>query len=268
MDTTTLTLQPPSAIQNRLQGQVAIITGAAGYIGLETTRRFLQEGAQVALIDLDDKKLSRAKTALADIPNAEANTLYIRADVTSEPETQAFVDQTVSHFGRLDSAFLSAGLSYARTSILETDVDLYDKILAVNCRSAFLGVKHCGRAMKSLGHGGSIILASSASGLRASRGMTAYSMAKFALRGLALTAANELGPFGIRLNTIHPSGVNSPMFEMSWPEEERNAMLLNVPLRRWAQPDDIAAVIAFLASNDAQYLTGGAYKVDGGSVYN
>ncbi|KAL1887678.1 hypothetical protein Sste5346_010073 [Sporothrix stenoceras] len=122
--------------------------------------------------------------------------------------------------------------------------------------------------MKDLGSGGSIVLASSASGLRASRGMTAYSMAKFALRGLCLTAANELGPYGIRINTIHPSGVDSPMFEMSWPEEERNAMLLNVPLRRWAQPNDIAAVIAFLASNDAQYLTGGSYKVDGGSVYN
>ncbi|CAK7237723.1 hypothetical protein SBRCBS47491_010101 [Sporothrix bragantina] len=268
MDSTTITLRPPSAIANRLAGQVALITGAAGFIGLETTRRFLQEGARVVLIDLDEEKLARAKTALADISNVEENTLFVRADVTSEPETQAFVDQAVSHFGRLDSVFLSAGLSYSRTSILETDVDLYDKVMAVNCRSAFLGVKHCGRAMKSLGNGGSIILASSASGLRASRGMTAYSMAKFALRGIALTAANELGPYGIRLNTIHPSGVDSPMFESSWPEEERNAMLQNVPLRRWAQPNDIAAVITFLASNDAQYLTGGAYKVDGGSVYN
>lgn len=135
MDATTLNIQPPSAIQNRLSGHVAIVTGAAGYIGLETTRRFLQEGARVSLVDLDDEKLVRAKVALADIPNVDDNTIFISADVTSEPATKDFVDKTVAHFGRLDSVFLSAGRSYTRTSILDTDVDLYDDVLAVNCRS-------------------------------------------------------------------------------------------------------------------------------------
>lgn len=120
--------------------------------------------------------------------------------------------------------------------------------------------------MKELGQPGSIVLASSAAGLRATVGLTSYSMAKFALRGLCHTAAAELGPYGIRVNTIHPSGVETPMFTQTWPEETRAAMLAKVPLARWAQPGDVAAVVAFLASSDAQYLTGGAYKVDGGSV--
>lgn len=132
--------------------------------------------------------------------------------------------------------------------------------------SAFLGVKHCALAMRALGNPGSIVLASSASGLRATVGLSAYSMAKFALRGLCHTAATELGQYGIRVNTIHPSGVETPMFTQTWPEETRASMLAKVPLSRWAQPSDIAAVVAFLVSNDAQYLTGGAYKVDGGSV--
>ncbi len=110
------------------------------------------------------------------------------------------------------------------------------------------------------------MLASSASGLRATKGLAAYSMAKFALRGLCLTAAAELGPHGIRVNTVHPSGVETPMFTQSWPDDVRSAMLASVPLGRWAQPADIAGVVAFLASADADYLTGGAYKVDGGSV--
>lgn len=120
--------------------------------------------------------------------------------------------------------------------------------------------------MKKLGKPGSIVLASSASGLRATVGLTAYSMAKFALRGLCHTAAAELGQYGIRINTVHPSGVETPMFTQTWSEETRISMLAKVPLARWAQPGDISAVVAFLASNDAQYLTGGAYKIDGGSV--
>lgn len=120
--------------------------------------------------------------------------------------------------------------------------------------------------MKELGRPGSIVLASSAAGLRATVGLSAYSMAKFALRGLCHTAASELGQFGIRVNAVHPSGVETPMFTKTWSEDTRNGMLAAVPLARWASPADVAAVVAFLASTDAQYLTGGAYKVDGGSI--
>lgn len=212
--------------------------------------------------------------------------MTVKADVTSEADVKRYVDETIKAFGRLDVALLCAGISYSSTSILETDVDQYDKVMQVNCRSgmphygptlkgqsvqsntflAFLGVKHCGIAMKNAENGGSIILVSSIAGLRATPGLSAYSTSKFALRGLCLTAAAELGQYNIRVNTVHPCGVNTPMFLASWPEDKMKSMLNTVPLGRWAEVADVAALAAFLGSADARFMTGGALKVDGGIV--
>ena len=277
-------LPGPTPIRDRLEGHVTIITGAASHVGLETVRRFLLEGSKVVMVDIDDANLQSARESLVSIiPKSAERILTVIADVTAEHDAESFIEQTVKHFGRLDSAFLCAGYSYSSTSVLETPVDLYAKVMEINCQSgeltsqangchacpspwllfcqivswemldtttfqhahlsslssllilghttnfydpfadfdyvAFLGVKHCGRAMRKLGHPGSIVLASSASGLRATIGLTAYSMAKFALRGLSHTAAAELGRYGIRINTVHPSGVETPMFTQTWPEE-------------------------------------------------
>jgi NAD(P)-dependent dehydrogenase (short-subunit alcohol dehydrogenase family) len=130
----------PEAIPGRLRGKIALITGAAGNIGYETARRFLLEGAKVALIDIDATKLSDAEKKLHDaVPEAAAtgdkNALAIKADVTSEEDVKKYVDETVAHFGGLDIAFLSAGMSYSATSILDTDVELWDKVINVNTRS-------------------------------------------------------------------------------------------------------------------------------------
>ncbi|KAL5337257.1 hypothetical protein BJX70DRAFT_409392 [Aspergillus crustosus] len=265
---TLLSPLPQKPIPNRLKGLVVLITGAAGNIGFETARRSLLEGACVVLVDLDgDRLASSAESLHAELDSTgEDEVLTVQADVTSDEDVQRFVRAAVQKFGRLDVAFLCAGISYSSTSILETDVDQYDKVMRVNCRSAFLGIKYCGRAMKDAGHGGSIILASSIAGLRATPGLSAYSTSKFALRGLCLTAAAELGQYNIRVNTIHPCGVNTPMFLASWPEEKMKSMLATVPLGRWAEVADVAAMATFLGSPDAQFLTGGAYKVDGGIV--
>lgn len=120
--------------------------------------------------------------------------------------------------------------------------------------------------MKSTGNGGSIVLLSSIAGLRATPGLAAYSTSKFALRGLCLSAASELGQFGIRVNTVHPCGVNTPMFLASWSPETMEKMLATVPLGRWAEVADVVALLAFLASPDARFMTGGALKIDGGIV--
>ncbi|KAJ5930490.1 2-5-dichloro-2-5-cyclohexadiene-1-4-diol dehydrogenase [Penicillium verhagenii] len=267
-------LPPQEPIPNRLRGIVALITGAAGNIGFETARRYLLEGAKVALVDIDEGRLCQSKNALIealkgsslDIENADEFILTVQADVTAEEDVQRYVSETTKKFGGLDAALLCAGISYSSTSILDTDVNQYDKVMQVNTRSAFLGVKHCGRAMKDSGNGGSIILVSSIAGLRATPGLSAYSTSKFALRGLCLTAASELGQHNIRVNTVHPCGVNTPMFLAAWPEEKMKSMLATVPLGRWAEVADVAALCSFLASPDARFMTGGALKVDGGIV--
>lgn len=120
--------------------------------------------------------------------------------------------------------------------------------------------------MRDLGHGGSIILTSSIAGLGGAPGLILYSGSKFALRGLALTAASELGQHGIRINTIHPSGVNTPIFRATWSEEKLEELRRNMPLGRFAEVNDISGVVAFLASDDSKFITGGFMKIDGGCV--
>jgi NAD(P)-dependent dehydrogenase (short-subunit alcohol dehydrogenase family) len=275
-------------ITDRLSGQVALITGAGGNIGLATASRFLQEGAKVALVDISPIGLEQAFSTLKklDLPEdvtAESHTLCIQADVTSAEDVQKYVDEIVKAWGRLDTAFLCAGISYNSTSIFDTSEETWDKIMKVNTRSgmalfltlrcqinsvrsAFLGIKYVATTMRDLKTGGSIILASSIAGLRATPGLSAYSSAKYALRGLCQTTAAELGQYGIRVNTIHPCGVNTPMFLETWSPEKMADLLSRVPLGRWANVEDVAAVVAFLASKDAVFLTGVALKIDGGAV--
>ncbi|OJZ86491.1 hypothetical protein ASPFODRAFT_134282 [Aspergillus luchuensis CBS 106.47] len=251
-------LSPQEPISNRLQGLVALITGAAGNIGLESARRYLLEGAKVVLVDISSQGLAQSKEELiktiADLPDGKSL------------NGNCFILTTIRRFGKLDVALLCAGISYSSTSTLNTDVGQYDKVMQVNCRSAFLGVKHCGRTMRDSGNGGSIILVSSIAGLRATPGLSAYSTSKFALRGLCITAAAELGQYNIRVNTVHPCGVNTPMFLATWPEEKMRSMLATVPLGRWAEVADVAALVSFLGSADARFMTGGALKIDGGIV--
>lgn len=271
----------------RLAGKVVLITGAGGSIGLATASRMLQEGASLGLVDISPQGLDKARSELqpfVSLGSLESRVLTTIADVTSEEDVERFTKATVDKFGRLDCAFLNAGISYSATSIFDTTEESYDNIMKVNVKSgwsicppekspdpclfpiAFLGIKHTGKAMRDLGNGGSIVLTSSIAGLRGTPGMILYSGSKFALRGLALTAASELGQHGIRVNTIHPSGVDTPMFRATWSEEKLEELRRNMPLGRFAEVDDITGVVAFLASDDSKFMTGGFLKVDGGCV--
>jgi NAD(P)-dependent dehydrogenase (short-subunit alcohol dehydrogenase family) len=286
------TTLPSTAAQlspHRQQDKVIIVTGAGGAIGLETSSRLLREGAKVTLVDINGDALEAAVTKLKTVisdDSLELRILTIIADVTVEDDVQGFVAKTVERFQRLDSVFLNAGISYSSTSIFDTTEESYEKIMRVNVKSgtassalsvrshvgisnqnpAFLGIKHAGMAMRDLGKGGSIILTSSIAGLRGTPGLILYSGSKFALRGLALTAASELGHLGIRVNTVHPSGVNGPMFQASWSPEKLEELKKGMPLGRFAEADDVAGVVSFLVSDDSKFMTGGFLKVDGGCV--
>ncbi|KAH8662142.1 putative 2,5-dichloro-2,5-cyclohexadiene-1,4-diol dehydrogenase [Xylariales sp. PMI_506] len=267
--TVTSSSSPETLPSQRLLGKVVLITGAGGSIGLETARRLLQEGANVSLVDISSEALEAATLKLLPVISADtldSRILSLQGDVTSESEVEKYTQATVEKFGRLDCAFLNAGISYGSTSIFDTTEESYDKIMRVNVKSAFLGIKHSAKAMRDLGNGGSIVLTSSIAGLRGTPGLILYSGSKFALRGLALTAASELGQHGIRVNTIHPSGINSPMFRATWSDEKLAELKRNMPLGRFAEVDDISGVVAFLASDDSKFMTGGFLKIDGGCV--
>ncbi|KAK8085499.1 2-5-dichloro-2-5-cyclohexadiene-1-4-diol dehydrogenase [Apiospora hydei] len=264
----------------RLFGKTVLITGAGGTIGLETAARMLQEGANLSLVDISAEALDRAVAKLSEVLGQGADDdaqsrriLSIRADCTEEAEVQDYTDRTIQKFGRLDCAFLNAGVSYGSTSIFDTQVEDYERLMRVNVRSGNLPRPKTlsprdARRQPDPG-GGSIVLTSSVAGLRGTPGLIAYSAAKFALRGLALTAAAELGPLGIRVNTVHPSGVgDSAMFREAWRDDagKMEEMRRATPLGRLAGAGDVAGAVMFLASDDAGFITGGLIKIDGGSV--
>ncbi|KAJ4370441.1 hypothetical protein N0V83_004959 [Neocucurbitaria cava] len=254
---------------HRLDGKVVFITGGGGKIGVETAGRLLVEGANVALIDNDQSSLEAAVPVLkAAIPTGvplESRLLTIAADATKEVDVDACVKKTVQRFGKLDAALLNCSEREESGSLLELDEEQWDRIMTVNAKS---GVKHTAAAMRlsPSATGGSIILRSSIAGLRGSPGLLSYSASKFALRGIALTAAEELGQYGIRVNTIHTSIIDTPGFREGWSKEKLEEVKGETSLGRWGTPDDVASVVAFLASEDSKFMTGGHLKIDGGCV--
>ncbi|OJD28687.1 short-chain dehydrogenase [Diplodia corticola] len=264
-------LRIPVPIQDRLSNNVSVITGGGGAIGLSTAIRFIHERARVALVDVSPEALVAAKeriaAALPPAAQLDHRLLVLQADVTCEADVERCFGQVLQKWGRVDCAFLNVGISYASKSLLDTSEDDYDRIMHVNVKSAFLTLKHAAAAMKAQAPaGGSIVLTSSIAGLRATPGLSLYSTSKFALRGLGQTAAAELGQYGIRVNTIHPSGVDTPMFRLAWTEEKIEELKNAVPLGRVAQVDDVAGVVSWLASDDASFINGAIIKVDGGAV--
>lgn len=256
---------------HRLEGKVAFITGGGGKVGVETAGRLLVEGAMVALIDNNQEALEAAVPVLkAAIPTGmplESRILTIAADATREADVEACVKKTVQRFGKLDFALLNASERGESRSLFETTEEDWDRIMTANAKSAFLGLKHVARVLRDQNTGGSIVLRSSIAGLRGLPGLISYSSAKFALRGIALTAAEELGPFGIRVNTIHTSIIDSgPGYKDGWSKERLEELKSDTALGHFGSPDDVASVIAFLASDDSKFMTGGHLKVDGGCV--
>jgi 3alpha(or 20beta)-hydroxysteroid dehydrogenase len=242
----------------RLDGKIAIITGAARGQGECEARLFAREGARVLLTDvLDD-----GATVAASIGAAAA---YTHLDVTSAADWQNAVDLCVDRFGAPNVLLNNAGIMLPGT-LLDTDEATFRKIIDVNLIGAFLGIKTVARAMID-GGGGSIINISSVAALVARPGYSAYGTSKWALRGLTKYAAMELGEFGIRVNSVHPGAVAT---HMTLPDlspaavAERNSMLAHLPIPRWAQPDEIAQLALFLASDESSYSTGSEFVADGG----
>jgi NAD(P)-dependent dehydrogenase (short-subunit alcohol dehydrogenase family) len=247
----------------RLEGRVAMITGGGSGMGRATVLRFLDEGARVVVADLNEA--SGAHTLeLAAGRGAGERVRFLRTDVSREPDVQAAVQAAVDGFGRLDCVFNNAGIAGAIGSVMETEVEDWDFTFAVLVRGVFLGVKHAALAMKELGRGGSIVNTASVAGLSGGAGPLAYSAAKAAVINLTRAAARELAEHRIRVNAICPGGINTPLLHRG------NEALMKERLERlqpWpsaGQGEHIAGAALFLASDDAEFVTGEALVVDGG----
>ncbi|MEK6716916.1 MAG: glucose 1-dehydrogenase [candidate division NC10 bacterium] len=248
---------------NRLAGKVTIVTGGASGIGAATCRLFAKEGARgVVIADLNEA----AGTALeADIRREGGNATFRPLDVTQEPQWIETVDAVISQYGRLDILVNNAGRSQpARPIVEQTTEEAWDLLFAVHAKGVFLGTKHAIPAMRRSG-GGSVINVISIYALVGSPLGTAYSASKGAARAFTRTAAVQYAPENIRVNSVFPGFVETPMTREVHAQpgvrEERTAL---TPLGRLAMPEDIAWGILYLASDESSYVTGSELVIDGG----
>nr|WP_306266182.1 SDR family oxidoreductase [Pararhizobium sp. IMCC3301] len=250
----------------RLKDKVALITGGAAGIGLETARLFLNEGARVALVDLKKRDLERVASELDGL----GDVLTIAADVSQADDTARYVKETVERFGRIDVFFNNAGIEGKVAPLVDQKLDDFDRVMAVNVRGAFLGLQHVLPVMTGR-KSGSIINMSSIAGLKGSPNVAPYITSKHAVVGLTRAAAIEAAPYGVRVNSVHPSPVNTRMmrsledgFSPGHGEAVKQQLASTIPLGRYGESADIAKLVLFLASDDSAFITGAQYPVDGG----
>ncbi|MFI6095935.1 glucose 1-dehydrogenase [Lentzea sp. NPDC051213] len=241
----------------RLTGKVALITGAARGQGEAAARRFVAEGARVMLTDvLDDQGKELA---------AELGAEYCHLDVSSEDEWAEAVAYTVETLGDITVLVNNAGILHF-SALADTTLADYQRVIGINQVGTFLGMRSVVESMKRAG-GGSIVNVSSVEGLGGMPYLVAYTASKFAIRGMTKVAAMELGQHGIRVNSVHPGAINTPMVsETLGRAVDISPIGKKVALRRVGQPEDVANVVLFLASDESGYCTGGEFVVDGGAT--
>ena len=244
----------------RLQGKVALITGAARGQGAEEARMFAKEGAKVVLADVTDQE---GTAVAAEIAEMGGDALYVHLDVTNEDEWDAAVQSVVASFGKLDILVNNAGI-WRRGHVLETSSDQWDDIMDVNAKGVFLGTKAAIPEMRKAG-GGSIVNISSTAGLVGSKTSAAYSASKGAVRIFTKSTAVQYAAEGIRANSIHPGPIDTDMGDQVWPDAaSKSASVTRTALNRMGTPEDIAYGALYLASDESSFVTGSELVIDGG----
>lgn len=244
----------------RLQGKVALTTGAARGQGAAEARLFAQEGAKVVLADVLDLEGSSMAVEIAE---TGGDAMYVHLDVTNEDDWAAAVHLTVSSFGKLDILVNNAAI-WRRGNVLETSSDQWDSVLDVNAKGVFLGTKAAIPEMRKAG-GGSIINISSTAGSVGSSTSTAYSASKGAVRIFTKSTAVQYATEGIRANSVHPGPIDTEMGEQVWPDEaSREKAVGRTAISRMGSPQDIAYGVLYLASDEASFVTGFELVIDGG----
>jgi NAD(P)-dependent dehydrogenase (short-subunit alcohol dehydrogenase family) len=244
---------------DRLAGKVAVITGAGSGIGLATARRFAAEGARVICTDIDDEAGTKAAV---DVGGA-----FVNVDVTSEAEVRALFQSVVDEYGRLDIAFNNAGISPPEDdSILTTDLDAWRRVQEVNLTSVYLCCKYAIEQMRQHGGGSIINTASFVAVLGSATSQVSYTASKGGVLAMSRELGVQFAREGIRVNALCPGPVNTPMLQELFAKDPERAArrLVHVPMGRFAEADEIAAAVTFLASDDASFITASTFLVDGG----
>lgn len=253
---------------SRYAGRVALITGAAGGIGRATARRLASEGASLLLADLAGPGLEESAHGAKGAGRVET----MAVDVSREDDVRRMVEAAVARFGGLDFLVNNAGIEGMVAPIEDFPVEVFDQVLAVNVRGVFLGVKHAAPALRRRG-GGAIVNLASVAGLQGDPNLVAYIASKHAVIGITRSAAIALGPHQIRVNSVCPSPVETRMMRAlelgmggsaASAEIVKKAMTERIPLGRYGEPDEIAALIAFLGSDEAKFINGSQYTIHGG----
>ncbi|KAJ0230552.1 Alcohol dehydrogenase-like protein [Hirschfeldia incana] len=263
-------LYSTSSSRRRLEGKVTVITGGASGLGKATAEEFVSQGAQVIIVDINEKAGRTVTTELGSTAH------FIKCDVTEEEQVAKTLETVVARHGKLDVMLNSAGISCSISppSIADLDMDIYDKVMRLNVRGTVLGIKHAARAMIPAGSG-SILCLSSISGLMGGLGPYAYSMSKFTIPGVVKTVAGELCKHGLRINCISPASIPTPLTLRMFREalaghnipEEHLMAIVNATGElkgEKCEERDVAKAALYLASDDAKFVTGHNLVVDGG----
>lgn len=249
----------------RLKNKVAIITGGAGGIGKATAKKFIMEGAKVMLVDLKEDVLKKTVEEL----NSE-HVHFHAADVSNAENVKAYLEACIFQFGGVDIFFNNAGIEGKFSSIEDYPEEIFDRVIAVNLKGVWLG---CQMVIPKMKNGGSVILTSSVAGLKGFKNLAPYVASKHAVTGIMRSAALEFADRNIRVNSVHPGPVNNRMMrsieeQMSPqdPDEAQKNFEVSIPFKRFAENEEIADLVVFLASEESKYLTGTTQVIDGGMI--